>query len=214
MYIDIIIIAMIAGFIILRLRSELGKKTGNEPLPPAAGRGPVIDGYSEKVDAPHTEHAVLDMESNQELRDFYKDIRKYDSHFDPVAFKEGATNAYGMILEAFWAGDKDTLKGLLDDSVYEQFSNAIDERAKNELTLENRLLDISNAKIASGHMAGNIAELTLQFTAEIVAVTRDRDGKVVDGDVSDASELNDMWTFARNIRSDDPAWMLVATRTG
>jgi len=214
MPLDIIIIAAAAAFIFLRLRSELGNKTGNEPLPPAAGRGPIINGRSESVDAQADDTGVVDLESNPELRETYKSIRQYDTSFDPITFQEGATTAYGMILEAFWDGDKETLKGLLDDSVFAQFTGAIEEREKNELTLENKLLDITDTKTVSGQMAGNIAELTVHFTSEIVAITRDKDGELVEGDASDAVEMNDQWTFARNVRSKDPSWTLIATRAG
>ncbi len=204
---------MVAAFILLRLRSELGKKTGNEPLPPAAGRGPVVDGESR--DASESQNtAVVDMETDPALRRVYSTIRKFDSSFDPAAFRDGARNAYGMILEAFWSGDRDTLKNLLDDDVYAQFTAAIDDRADKGLTLENKLLDITDVDVVKGHMEGNTAELTVKLTSEVVAVTRDSDGEIVDGDPSDAATLHDKWTFARDLTVDDYSWKLIATRAG
>ena len=219
MFLDIIIVAMIAAFILLRLRSELGRKTGNEPLPPAAGRqqhgaGRTIDGTAETVESPQDDLNVIDLEENSDLRHAYADMRREDSSFDPRQFVEGARSAYRMTLEAFWIGDKDVLGNLLDKSVLGQFETAIEQREESELTLDNRLLDISGAEVIKAEIINKVAELTVHFTSEIVAVTRDKEGKIVEGDASDAVETNDKWTFARQLRSDDPSWTLVATRAG
>lgn len=219
MFLDIIIVAMIAVFVLLRLRSELGRKTGNEPLPPAANRqahsaGRTIDGYAEPADAPQDDTNVIDLEENPELRHAYADMRRADNSFDPREFLEGAQAAYRMTLEAFWVGDKTILGNLLDKSVLGQFETAIDTREENELTLDNRLLDISGAEVIKAEIINKVAELTVHFTSEIVAVTRDKEGTVIEGDASDAVETNDKWTFARTLRSADPSWTLVATRAG
>lgn len=216
---DIILIAMLAGFIALRLRSELGKKTGNEPLPPAAGRAPYAQDNAPTIDADavevgRTQADVIDLASDPDVRAGLSDIRRADSYFDAGQFLDGAKGAYQMILEAFWAGDKAALKDFLDDTVFSQFSAAIDQREKDGLTLENRILDVTEAKISAAHMIKRSAELTIDFSAEIIAVTRDADGKLVDGDLSDAIDLSDKWTFARDTRSKDPNWTLIATRAG
>ncbi|WP_262692449.1 Tim44/TimA family putative adaptor protein [Kordiimonas aestuarii] len=216
---DIILLAMLAGFIILRLRSELGKKTGNEPLPPAAPRSSAQTGRpSSREDAtqdiPGREDNVVELEENPALRKAYQDIRRVDSSFDVPTFMEGASAAYEMILEAFWAGDRETLKGFLDDSVYQQFSSALDAREENGYKVENKLIDVANAEITKAQLQNRMAELTVHFTAEIIAVTKDADGNLVEGDLSDAVEVNDRWTFARDTRSRDPNWTLVATRAG
>lgn len=218
MVFDIIIMAAVAAFILLRLRAELGKKTGNEPQPPAAGRGGVehgrtIEGYAEPAD-PAEDVKVIDMEGDPKLRHAYTDIRRKDSSFDPVQFITGAQAAYRMILESFWEGDRETLTGLLDKSVLGQFESAIDAREENELTLENRLIDITGAEVISAELRGNVAELTVHFKSEIVAVTRDKKGNIIEGDASDAVETNDKWTFARDTKSKDLAWTLIATRAG
>lgn len=216
MFLDIILMAAIAAFILLRLRSELGKKTGNEPLPPAAGRNPMghaartIDGHAEPAD----DVKVIDMEEDPKLRHAYADIRRMDSSFDPAQFLGGAQGAYRMILEAFWEGDRETLEGMLDKSVFGQFDTAIEGRETNELTLENRLIDISEADVIAAELDGSVAELTVHFKSEIVAVTRDKNGNIVEGDASDAVETNDKWTFARDLKSDDYSWTLIATRAG
>jgi len=218
-YFDIILIAMVAGFILLRLRDTLGTKTGNEPTPPAAGQAEMDrlrrerDGYRQDIDD-HAEADIVDLEENPELRSAYSDIRKLDRNFDVGQFIEGARTAYGMILEAFWAGDRQTLRDFLDDSVLSRFEAALDAREADGLKVENRLLDITKVEVMEAELVGKMAQLTVHFTSEIVAVTRDSDGTVVEGDVSDAVEMNDNWTFARNVQSSDPSWTLVATSAG
>ena len=216
---DIILLAMLAGFIILRLRSELGKKTGNEPLPPAAPRasGDTARAASRddtKADGHGADNNVIDMEEDPALRKGYQQIRRADSSFDLPTFMEGAQAAYEMILEAFWAGDRETLRSFLDDSVYGQFSAALDAREQNGYRVENKLIDVAKAEVISAQLLDRSAELTVHFTAEIVAVTKDADGNLIEGDLSDAVEVNDRWTFARDTRSRDPNWTLVATRAG
>ena len=215
---DIILLAMLAGFIILRLRSELGKKTGNEPLPPAAPRashrgeqGGVTD---QRGNAPQQDNNVIDMEEDADLRRGYQDIRRADHNFDVPTFTEGAKAAYEMILEAFWAGDRDTLKEFLDDGVFNQFSAALDAREQNGYKVENKLIDIDETNIIKAQLTGRTAEVTVHFKAELIAVTKDADGNLVEGDLSDAVEVNDRWTFARDTKSRDPNWLLVATRAG
>ncbi|WP_417459370.1 Tim44/TimA family putative adaptor protein [Kordiimonas sp.] len=215
---DIILLAMLAAFILLRLRSELGKKTGNEPLPPAAprpgrdGAKPVVEADFEDVSA--RDDTVIDMEENSALRKGYQDIRRADSSFDVPTFVGGARSAYEMILEAFWSGDKETLRTFLDDSVYNQFTAAIEAREQNGYQLDNRLVDIAEADIVEAKLEGKTAELIVRFKAEIIAVTKDGEGNLVEGNLSEAVEVNDRWTFARDTRSRDPNWLLVATRAG
>lgn len=215
---EIILIAMLAAFIGLRLRAELGKKTGNEPLPPAAGRTPYAQDNQPTIDAEAVDVTpggdVVDLVHDPDVRAGLANIRRADSHFDAGQFLEGAKSAYQMILEAFWAGDKPALKEFLDKTVYEQFSAAIDQREQDKLTLENRLLEVTKAEISSAVLVKKLAEVTIDFSAEIIAVTRDEDGRLVEGDLSDAVELQDKWTFARDTKSRDPNWLLIATRAG
>ncbi len=216
---DIILVAMIAAFIALRLRSELGKKTGNEPQPPAAGRSPYPNDNQTTIEGDAVEVTsrsgdVIDLARDPQVRAGLNDIRRADSHFDAGQMVDGAKGAYQMILEAFWAGDKEALKDFLDDTVLAQFSTAIDQREQDGLTLENRILDVTKAEISSAALVKRQAEVTIDFSAEIIAVTKDADGKVVDGDLSDAVDLEDKWTFARDTRSRDPNWTLIATRAG
>lgn len=221
MLFDIIILAMIAAFILLRLRSELGKKTGNEPLPPAAGGGQHsggAPGFGGERRADMVEDMVggdvIDLEENPKLRQAYQEIRRADRNFDVSQFLTGAKAAHEMILEAFWGADKDTLKEFLDDTVYSQFATAVDQRVEGGFVMHNKLLDVTEVDIIDARMNGRMAEVTVHFRAEIIAVTKDKDGNVVEGNTSDAIEVNDKWTFARDTKSRDPKWMLVATQPG
>lgn len=217
-YFDIIIIAMVAGFILLRLRDTLGTKTGNEPMPPAPGQAD-LDRLRREKDGYYNEPGpleadVIDLEEDPALRKAYSDIRAHDRSFDVSQFVTGARTAYGMILEAFWEGDRQTLRDFLDESVLSRFEAALDAREASGHKVENRLLDITKVDVVAAEFAGKMAQLTVHFTAEIVAVTKDGDGRIVEGDASDAVEMNDNWTFARNVKSGDPSWTLVATSAG
>lgn len=213
---DIILLAMVAAFILLRLRSKLGEHSEQDRFPPPAANGGAMGQRNSTYDAEpvQNENTVVDLEGDPALRHTFTDIRRQDSSFDVNQFLDGAQQAYGMILEAFWAGDRETLRNFLDDSVYGQFEAAITSREEGELTLENRIVDIDSAKVVAAELANKVAELTVQFKSEIVAVTRDKDGNVIEGDVSDVVEMNDSWTFSRNVKSRDPRWTLVATRAG
>jgi predicted lipid-binding transport protein (Tim44 family) len=217
--IDIIIIAAIGAFIFLRLRSELGNKSGTEHLPPAANnprsnKGQDIDSYGRPIDAQSDADSIVELEGDPALRRVFQDIRRLDRSFNVAQFLNGAQGAYRMILEAFWSGDSATLKEFLSQEISDQFIGAIDARADAGHSLDNRLLDIENAKVIEAELNNKVAELTVQFTSEILAVTRDSEGVIIEGDASDAVTVNDQWTFARDVSSRDPKWTLVATRAG
>jgi predicted lipid-binding transport protein (Tim44 family) len=116
-----------------------------------------------------------------------------------------------MILEAFWRGDVDDLAELVSDEVLDGFRHAIEERQARGETLENRLLEVDSVRIVEARMNGSMAEVTVQFDAEILAVTRGSDGTVVSGSPSAGVETHDVWTFSRHVTSPDPAWLLVGT---
>ncbi|MBL0915022.1 MAG: Tim44 domain-containing protein, partial [Sphingopyxis sp.] len=131
-----------------------------------------------------------------------------DRHFDAGRFMEGAEAAYRMILEAFWSGDRDTLRDLCDDDSYEAFVEAIEAREKRGETLDNRLIGIDSAKITAVELSRSEARITVRYQADISAITRDADGKLVSGSMSDAAQTDDLWTFRRAIGSNDPNWLL------
>lgn len=208
----IILFAMVAAFLALRLYAVLGKRTGAEqPLPkPAEDRTPITP-LPRTVDVvPETrEPGGRNIETGAESG--LRAVIAADPSFDVAQFIEGAKSAYRMILEAFWKGDEETLAWLVEEDVRAGFAEAIADRKAAGHVLENRLIAIERALIADASVEGKLARITVRFDADIAAVTRDQDGNLVAGSMSDAVETHDVWTFARNLRSDDPNWKLVET---
>lgn len=211
MYI-IILFAVVAAFLALRLYAVLGKRTGAEqPLPkPAEERSPVAP-LPRTIDVtPEVrESGGRNIEATAESG--LRAVIAADPSFDVGQFIEGAKAAYRMILEAFWKGDEETLGWLVEDDVRSGFAEAIAERKAAGHVLENRLIAIERAIIADASVEGKLARVSVRFDADIAAVTRDQDGNLVAGSLSDAVETHDVWTFARNLRSDDPNWKLIET---
>jgi len=148
---------------------------------------------------------------NPEAANGLRAIAAVDPQFDAVRFIEGARAAYGMVLEAFWKGDKDALARLVDGEVADAFAHAIDEREAAGETLDNRLVSIEHAEIDDARVDGQTAHIRIRFEADVAAVTRDRNGNVVAGSLTDAVPTHDVWTFSRAVRSPDPNWMLTET---
>lgn len=213
MLLYVIVLAMIAGFLALRLYSVLGKRTGHhQPLPKPAEDGAAAPRpQARTIDvAPEPREAgarSIEGKAEQGVRA----LVAADANFDVVQFLEGAKGAYRMILEAFWKGDRDTLEWLTEPDVKAAFERAIDEREAAGHSLENRLVSIERAIIADASVEGQVARVTVRFDADIAAVTRDGDGNVVAGSLTDAVETHDVWVFARRLRSDDPNWKLAET---
>jgi predicted lipid-binding transport protein (Tim44 family) len=134
-----------------------------------------------------------------------------DPTFDVAKFLEGAKSAYQMVLDAFWRGDAAGLRPYVDDHVYETFSSAIEQREKDGLILDNRLVNVEQTLITEASADNNIAVVTVRFEADIAAVTRNKDREVVAGSLSDAVQTRDLWTFRRQIGSRDPNWLLIET---
>lgn len=214
--IEIVLLAMVAAFLGLRLYSVLGKRTGHEQEPvarpaiderqPASVRQPV--GQRETLaSAPVVDSPLADSAAQSGLRS----IANADRTFDPALFLEGAKSAYGMILEAFWKGDKEQLRFLCDDDVYESFVEAIDARNANGETLENRLVRIDEARIVDASYDHPLARIAVRFDADIAALTRDANGAIIGGSLTDAVETHDIWTFFRDVKSGDRNWKLDET---
>lgn len=210
--VQIILLAMVALFVGLRLYSVLGRRTGHEqpiakPVEAPAAGTPVraIDVKREQVPPP--EEALVEPRAADGVRA----IVAADSSFDPSRFIDGARQAYAMVLEAFWRGDKDQLGQLADDEVRDTFVHAIDAREVAGEVLDNRLVTIERAAISAARLEGQMALVTVRFDADIAAVTRDKDGNVIAGSLTDAVPTHDVWTFSRLIRSNDPNWVLIET---
>lgn len=215
-FIDIILLAMVAGFIALRLRSVLGRRTGDESRPAAdsvaSGRQmPGEYGQGHGGESDELSETVVRLEADPKLRKGFREIAKADPDFDVDIFLEGAKAVYPIILEAFWNGERDTLSQYLSDDVLSEFTAALDAREKAGHAVEGRVVDLTSAEIVEAGMNGKMAEITLRYTAEIVSVTRDSEGQVIEGDVSDTTTVTDVWTYQREAGSDDPNWTLIAT---
>lgn len=220
-FLDLILFAMIAAFLVFRLRSVLGRRTGNEPPPSdplsqrqgdPAQNDNVVD-LHERPDTEERDDLVELANSDDPLVAGVAQIRSADSSFDPESFCEGAKSAFEMVVQAFAEGDVKTLRSLLNDEVYENFSVAVTQRQEAEEELETTVIGIKSSDLLEARVEGRMAFVTLKFQSEQVNVIRDKDGKVVDGDPTQVTEVTDIWTFARNTRARDPNWTLVETRS-
>lgn len=212
MTIGIVLLAMIALFVGLRLYAVLGQRTGHEQQPvtrPDAVPGVAQPPAAADAPAPTPEQSgmVFDAGAAAGIRA----IIAADPAFDVARFMDGARAAYGMILEAYWKGDRDELGHLVGPEVRSAFEAAIAEREAAGHVLDNRLVNIEKATIDSARLDGKTAEIEVRFQAYVAAVTRDKDGHVVAGSLEDAVEANDIWTFRRDLKSRDPNWLLVDT---
>ena len=222
-FLDIILFAMIAAFLILRLRSVLGrhKDTGeqqkeNNPEP-----------FSVERTSDNTESNVVSLpraksEKNDSEEEFptetvleteiYK-IQSAANGFDPKEFLNGAQAAFEMIIQAFAKGDTERLETLLNNEVYGNFLQAIRSRETEKQTLENTLIRIASCEIIEASMIDSFANITVKIVSEQINVTRGPNGDVVNGDPESVSDVTDIWTFARDTGLQNPNWMLIATRS-
>ena len=188
-YIDIILLAMIAGFIFLRLRGILGKKTGFEK--------DINSSFHEKI-----------QEVNPE-------IKLNSETFDEKAKKEflkGAQIAYETIVTSFSKGTLKDIKSLLDIKVYDQFNKAIDERKQKNFASETTFIGINSAKIKHHEQNKNMLEVTVEFVSEIISCIKDKENKVISGDPEKVKRVNDVWKFSKDSRSSNPNWLLIDTQ--
>jgi predicted lipid-binding transport protein (Tim44 family) len=220
-FFDIILFAMVAGFLILRLRSVLGRRTGNE-------RPPSPDPFARRrIERPQTDDKVVQLPDPSARRAGEADaaatgdplsaaltqIQIADPSFHAPDFIKGAGAAFEMIVAAYARGDAAALRPLLNDEVYANFASAIAERDKTGHKLESKLVRVVSADLVDARMDGRVAFVTVKFVTEQVNVTRDATGAVVDGNPDAATTVTDIWTFARNTRAKDPNWTLVETST-
>jgi predicted lipid-binding transport protein (Tim44 family) len=209
--VEIVLLAMVALFVGLRLYAVLGQRTGHEQQPvtrpePAAKTDPAVPIADAPVAAePST--ISLDKGSPAAMRA----LIAADANFDTARFLEGAQAAYRMILEAFWRGDRETLAELVGDEVRAAFENAITEREASGDKLDNRLIAIERAVIEEARVENRVATIDVRFDAIIAAITRNTEGEVVAGSLTDAITTHDIWTFRRDLASEDPNWLLVET---
>jgi len=218
---SIVFFAIVVLFLVFRLRGVLGRRTGQEryrdpfaqrsatppapaPMPgaPVEGRGPIIEGTATAASEPAP------------LASGLAKLKAADRSFDENAFLKGARGAFEMIVNAFAAGDTAALKPLLSGEVYSSFATAIQQRLSAKETLETNLMTIKDCDLVEAGLEANTAHVTVKFVSDQVNATRAADGAVIDGDPDRVVEKTDYWTFSRDVRSRDPNWQLVATRSG
>jgi len=188
-YIDIILLAMIAGFIFLRLRGILGKKTG----------------YEEDISSSFP-HEVSETKSNVILN---------SDTFDAAAendFLKGAKIAYESVITNFSKGDLKSIKSLLDKNVYDQFNEAIREKKLKNVTSEATFIGINSAEVREHNQNKNMLEVTVDFVSEIISCIKDKDNKIISGDSEKVKKVYDTWKFSKDSRSQNPNWLLIDTQ--
>lgn len=214
-YIDILFFAMVAAFIALRLRNVLGKRTGHEHerrRTETVRQGDKVVAMPNRPGARHgSEGAIADL-SDGAVKSGLTQIRLADSQFELDHFLGGARQAFEMIVEAFAAGDKDALRPLLAPDVFDGFARAIDERGEAGYKLDTQVLRMKSVEVVEAGMNDTRARIAVRFVSEQINVTRDAEGRVVEGDADTAQDVTDVWTFERDTRATDPNWELVETR--
>ena len=191
-FVDIILLAMFAGFIILRLRNILGRKTGHQGKP---------------INMPFEKgmQILKDVENNESIREnnVNEEVKKQ--------FLKGADIAYEQIITSFAKGDKKLLKGLLGKELFGSFSQVIDKRREEQLKYETTFIGIKSSKILEFKKIENIYKVTVNFVSEIITCVKDKNNQVVEGNPDIIKTANDVWKFSKNMWSQNPAWYLVET---
>jgi predicted lipid-binding transport protein (Tim44 family) len=228
-FLEIILFAAIAAFFVLRLRNVLGKRSGHKKPPNYEPFGGPDKRESEEDKViPLPDHSRADKADEAEevrasegeagqaetpLAAALAQIKLADKAFDEEQIATGARTAFEWVIDAFAKGDVKTLRPLLSNDVYDDFAGAIEEREDAGQTLETTLVGITEATIIEAELQGRTAFVTIKFVSDQVNVVRDGKGEIVEGDPNHVAKITDIWTFARNTRSRDPDWTLVATRS-
>jgi predicted lipid-binding transport protein (Tim44 family) len=225
-----IIFLALAVFIFLRLRSVLGQRTGSERPPYDRAARNIVQGAPDNKVLPVPGSVIEQVplaptadvaapadrwkgmaEPGTPLADGLDAVTTIDPSFDPKHFLSGARSAYEMIVLAFANGDRRALKDLLSTEVYESFESAIKDREKQERKTETRFVSIDKAELVGAEARDRAAQLTVRFVSQMISVTRDKTGAIVDGNPDKVTDITDVWTFARDVTSRDPNWKLVGT---
>jgi predicted lipid-binding transport protein (Tim44 family) len=220
-YADIVILALIAGFILLRLRSVLGSKMGNDHpdyfnrpanvLPEKLEPVVQIDEKSLKPKPQEETDAYMATLSNPAVSEVLNSIKDKDTQFSATHFLEGARGAFEMIFEAFAKGDGETLKFLLSDPIFQEFSKHMAARGTQENKTETTLVSVQAKDITHASIDGTVAHITVKILSEQVTVVRNPKGEIVDGNPSDIHHVDDNWTFERDVTAKNPNWKVIET---
>ena len=189
-YLDIILLAMLAGFIVLRLRNILGRKTGHQEKP--------INKYF-----PKGLKVMQDIENNEAIKtgNIDENVKKQ--------FLKGAEIAYEQIITSFAKGDKKSLKPLLEKEMFNRFSEVIDERKNKQLKSETTFIGFKSTKILEFKKIENIYKVSVNFVSEIITCVKDKNNQIIEGNPDTIKTVSDIWRFAKNMWSQDPTWYLV-----
>jgi predicted lipid-binding transport protein (Tim44 family) len=225
-----IIFLALAVFIFLRLRNVLGQRTGSERPPfdraarnalPGAPDTGVVPMPGKVIDqpppvpsadvAPPTDRWKGVADAGTPLAQGLDAVAAQDTSFDPRHFLSGARSAYEMIVLAFANGDRRALRDLLSSEVYDSFDAVIKDREKHEQKTETRFVSVDKAELVGADLRERVAQLTVRFVSQMISVTRDKAGTIVDGNPDKVADITDIWTFARDTTSRDPNWKLVGT---
>jgi len=212
--IDIILFAMVAAFLVFRLWSVLGRRTGHEQTPvkpPQPIMAPRTATSDNVVALPDRSRVSAPARPSGPLDAGLAEIAAADPHFRPETFVDGARHAFDLIVKSFADGDTATLRPLLSDEVYDVFAEAIRHRLATKETVETRVVTMRDPELVEARLEGRTASVTVKFVSSQISATRTADGKIVEGDAERAVEHTDYWTFARNVRASDPNWILVST---
>lgn len=219
-FLDIIVFAMIAGFLVYRLRSVLGRRTGEErqrpnPFVADPNAQPLPDNVIPLPDRgrPVPDSSAPDPDEAFSLAAGLAQVKAADPSFDEKPFVQGARGAFTLIVGAYAQGDTAALRPLLSDDVYDSFAAEIRRRLAAGEKHETKIQRIKDADVLEARVDGRTALVTVKFVSDQIIVTYGADGAVLDGDPDRLLEIVDIWTFARNTRARDPNWSLIETRT-
>ena len=218
-YADLIILALIAGFILLRLRSVLGSKTDDffgKKQPPAIAQADLKPGSVIQLDVKakpkeETDTYLMSLGSNSPVAETLRQIKAKDPQFMATGFMQGAKAAFEMVFDAFVKGDRQTLKMLLSDAIFQQFSRELDLRDAKENKSETTLVSVSPKEISHAALDKNTARITVHFESEQVTVVRSPKGDIVEGNPSELHHAEDQWVFERDVTSKNPNWKIIET---
>jgi len=212
--IELIILFAIAAFVLFRLKSVIGTRTGYEAPPDYLTRDPT---GAQPAPVPEADEAHDDSGLTQRLPDSAKQalaaMREAEPDFALATFVDGARGAYEMILMAYESGDRDTLRGLLAPDVFAAFETGIAEREAAGLRVDARFIGVRDLRVEGAEFDRQTSEgeVTLRFVGELITSVRDAEGRVVEGDPNEVHRQTDIWTFSRKMGARDPNWVLAAT---
>ncbi len=220
-YANLLILALVAGFILLRLRGILGKDLGNDqpnffnraPIEKTDRDQPIVQLHEKLLKPKPKEEAdpYLAALGDTPVASGLKRIKEEDPEFSASEFLEGAKLAFEMVFDAYVKGDKDTLRMLLSDALYKEFSGEVDSRAGEENKRETTLVSILGKDITQARLEGTTAHIGVRFISEQVSVMRNPQGEIVGGDPSALQHIEDEWVFERNTHSKNPNWKIIET---